>query len=71
MKTKIERRTAQGYKLRVYLDAIRDLKALSDAQWLESIISSGRAYESKEVFLHYLEQCALNETEKYFGMKIA
>jgi len=65
------RRTQKGYKLRVYMDAIKDAKATTDEQWIDQWATSEGTYVSRVVFLSYLEQCALIEAEKYMAKDAA
>lgn len=62
------RRTVEGYKLRVLIDAIKDVKAMSDAQWLAQWVSHAvpsDRYITRSMWLSYLEACALMEAEKF------
>jgi hypothetical protein len=61
MRNKIDRRTSAGYKLRVYMDAIKEVKAMTDDMWMNSQILSDSRYMPKDVWIAYLEGCALAE----------
>jgi len=61
------RRTPRGYKLRVYMDAIKEVKFTTDEVWLDQWIKLGgnSPFVSRAGWKYYLEQCALVEAEKY------
>ena len=63
------RRTERGYRLRVYLDALRDAKNTSDAQWVENWISGSpnSPFLPRMAWIGYLEQCIIAESSNYFG----
>lgn len=62
----MERRTTEGYKLRVYIDAIKDVKSMSKAQWIESQAASEASgpYVTQDMWIAYLEHCAIQEAER-------
>lgn len=59
------RRTQDGYRLRVYIDAIKDAKAMTDGEWIEQWSKSGGSekYISRSMWISYLEHCALQAAE--------
>lgn len=65
------RRTAGGYKLRVYIDAIKEVKSMTDQQWLGQWVAewvnrrSNAQYIPRLMWLSYLESCALIEAEQF------
>lgn len=62
-----DRRTKEGYKLRVYMDQIKEIKAMSDAEWVDQWVKyAGKddVYVNRLSWLGYLEGCALKEAEK-------
>ena len=61
----MERRTREGYRLRIYIDAIKAVKAMTDAQWVDtqSQRESCGPYMTRLMWLRYLESCALTEAE--------
>jgi hypothetical protein len=60
---KQDRRTKQGCRLRVYLDAIKQAKAMTQDEWVQNWISSGNRWMPKDQWISYLETCALKEAE--------
>lgn len=68
-----ERRTQEGYKLRVYFDAIKEAKAMSDEEWTNAwaVSGSNAPYMPKSVWIAYLESCAMKEAEKLVGREAA
>lgn len=68
----MNRRTDKGYKLRVYLDAIKDVIATSDEEWLNKwIYGQGGPYISKADFIAYLEACVVVEAEQFLNRMAA
>jgi len=67
----MNRRTKRGYKLRIYLDALKDAKNTSDEQWLQNWITSGGQWMPRMAWIAYLEQCVIAETELYFSLEAA
>lgn len=67
------RRTQKGYRLRVYIDAIRDAKMTSDTDWIDQWANSPTwaPYLTKEAWVHYLEECMTKEAEVYFRLEAA
>jgi len=61
-----ERRTKEGYKLRVYVDAIREAKAITDQEWIENWSKQigDQVYMPRMDWIYYLEQCAILEATK-------
>lgn len=61
-----DRRTKEGYKLRVYMDQIREVKSMSDERWIEEFVKYNKdgPYVPRLAWLAYLEECALIEAEK-------
>ena len=67
-----DKRTTEGYKLRVYMDAIKDAKAITDDQWVAQWIKSVDAqWIPKSNWIAYLEQCAIGELEKIYRREAA
>ena len=68
MKTKMQdRRKPENYKLRVYMDAMQDAKAMTDEQWLDAWIKNADTnspYVFREQFIAYIDQCILGEVTK-------
>jgi hypothetical protein len=62
----MERRTTEGYKLRIYIDAIKAVKSMSDAEWIETQAACGSSglYMTRLQWLAYLEGCAIQEAER-------
>lgn len=61
---KKERREARMYKLRVYMDAIKDASATSEYQWAKEWARNANAdnvFVSRRDWIGYLERCALAE----------
>lgn len=69
----MDRRTKKGYKLRVYIDAIRQIKAMSVEQWtdMQASFPSEESYVSKDMWLSYLEGCAILEAEQLIRTEAA
>jgi hypothetical protein len=69
----MDRRTKEGYKLRIYIDQIRLIKAMSVDQWvdLQASFPSTERYVSKDMWLSYLEGCAILEAEKLIKTEAA
>lgn len=67
------RRTVEGYKLRVYIDAIKDVKAMTDQEWLDqwAISANDSPYLTRTMWISYLESCALIEAEKFATLEAA
>jgi hypothetical protein len=63
MKRMNDRRTSAGWKLRIYMDAIRDAKAMTDDAWIDMQVYSDARYLPRDVWISYLEGCALREAE--------
>lgn len=68
-----ERRTSAGYKLRVYIDAIKDAEAMTDSVWEDQwALSNGSTpYIPRQVWITYLKDCALVEAGRYVGSEAA
>jgi hypothetical protein len=68
-----DRRTPQGYKLRVYLDQIAKVKSMTNEEWLEGWIQGGgdAPYVTKTYWIFYLEQCAMKEAYDFLEKKVA
>jgi hypothetical protein len=59
-----DRRTKEGYKLRVYMDQIKAVKAMTDEEWVDQWAKySGLndTYVTRISWISYLEQCVMNE----------
>ena len=69
----MERRTKEGIKLRVYIDAIRRVKAMTVDEWTteQSKVVSEERYVSKDMWLSYLEGCAILEAEQLIRLEAA
>ena len=69
----MEKRTKEGYKLRIYIDAIKEVKSMSDATWIEIQASqaSESPYMTRAMWLAYLEGCAIQEAERMIPMQEA
>lgn len=69
----IERRTKAGYKLRVYIDAIADVEAMSDEQWADqwALANLDAPYVPRASWIAYLKDCALKEAGRYIGSEAA
>lgn len=69
----LNRRTKEGYKLRVYMDQIKEVRAMTEAQWIEQWITGGQdmAYISRIKWIGYLEQCALKEANSMLDQGLA
>jgi len=67
------RRTKEGYRLRIYIDAIKAVKAMSEAEWVEmqSKHASIDRYLSRGEWLAYLESCAIQEADKFLRLEAA
>lgn len=61
-----DRRTKEGYKLRVYIDEIKHVKAMTKEEWVAQWLScpTSEVYLSQDVWISYLERCAMIEAEK-------
>jgi hypothetical protein len=66
----MERRTTDGYKLRVYIDQIKEVRSMSDAEWVDSqaTTASSGPYLTRLMWLSYLERCAIQEAENMLPM---
>ena len=62
----IDRRTKEGYRLRIYMDQIKQVKAMTDEEWVNNwvIYPISDIYFTRNSWLQYLESCALIEAEK-------
>ena len=58
-----DRRDPRRYKLRVYLDAMEDMKLVTDEQWsdVQAMRPLDVPYMTKEHWVAYLTRCALEE----------
>lgn len=67
----MDKKTEKGYKLRVYLDAIKDLDATSDMEWLSGWICNGQGgpYISRKSFRAYLEAYVVIEAKNLLKRK--
>lgn len=67
------RRTTEGYKLRVYMDAIKDAKATTDAEWIEAWANNPihSQYVPRIVWIGYLERCAIQEADRFLRLEAA
>ena len=52
------------YKFNVYLTAIKEVEALTEQQWMDNQVSNQDGYVSKDVWISYLKDCALDEVSK-------
>lgn len=70
---KKNRRTTEGYRLRVYIDAIHDAKAMTDEEWIEAWATNPAhcRYVPRNVWIAYLEQCAIREAEAFMRLEAA
>ena len=68
-----ERRTLEGYRLRVYIDAIKEANAMTNAEWIEAWSKQPKhlIYIPKSIWINYLEQCAMKEAEKFLEGRAA
>ena len=57
----MNRRTPEGFRLRVLIDAIADARATTDAKWLESWIPSGMPWMSRQTWIDTLERMVVAE----------
>lgn len=67
MKRLNDRRTAEGYKLRVYMDALKDVRSMTNEVWLNQWVANAAAdtdWISRDQWMNYLTTCILVETEK-------
>lgn len=58
------RRKPENYKLRVYMDAIKDAHAMTDEQWIDAWITGASTecvFISRSAWIQYLNNCVLNE----------
>ncbi len=62
---KKERRTKEAYKLRIYIDAIKTVKAMSDDEWIRqwAVSDSQDRYRSRSEWLGVLEGWAIMEAD--------
>ena len=67
----IDRRTKEGYKLRVLIDAHKKAVATSQDEWVREWINGPKdaPYQTLMGWVCYLEQCVVKESEVYFGRK--
>lgn len=58
-----DRRTKEGYRLRVYIDAIKEAKAMTEAEWVDGWIRGPKdaPYTPLSTWIIYLEQCVIAE----------
>jgi hypothetical protein len=68
-----ERRTLEGYRLRIYIDAIKEAKTMTNAEWVEawSKRPEHETYIPRLVWIDYLEQCAMIEADKLAESRVA
>jgi enoyl reductase-like protein len=64
----IDRRRPEAYRLRVYIDAIKEVESMTDAAWLDryvqaALINRNAAWFPRFAWLEYLKACALRESE--------
>jgi hypothetical protein len=66
-----ERRKKEGYKLRIYIDAIKDARATTESQWMEDWARNDCKdhYITKSMWISYLEECALQEAKVFFRLE--
>lgn len=61
-----DRRTLRGWKLRTYIDALKDAQSMTDAQWMEAWVASCTAdsvYIPRTTWIAILQTWALHEAE--------
>ena len=69
-----DRRTSAGYKLRVYIDQIKLVQAMTDEQWVDEWVrtcTTESRFLLRDTWVHYLERCALEEAETMISQKEA
>jgi len=62
------RRTPEGYKLRVYMDELSEVKSMSDDQWMTKWVkhvTKDSVYVNKACWISYLENCIINEVGQF------
>lgn len=60
----MDRRTKEGYKLRVYMDQIETVKAMTDAEWVDQWAKHAKPdtpYMTRLEWIKYLEGCVMTE----------
>lgn len=65
--SRTERRRTTAYKLRNYLDAIKQAEAMTDAEWLDNWVRSAGPQTNwipRSQWLDYLRGCAILESER-------
>lgn len=63
----MNRRRPEAFKLRVYMDAIKDARNTTDKDWMDRWVAGCNAetqWISRATWISYLEQCALWEADK-------
>lgn len=62
----IERRTKEGYKLRVHVDALRDVQNTTEEQWLQNWIlgPDDSPFLPRSIWIAYLSLCIGVESVK-------
>lgn len=66
-----ERRRTEAYKLRLYIDLIKETKAMTIDAWIASQVNSNQPYMSKEQWISYLQECANSEALKLASVVLA
>lgn len=59
-----DRRTKEGYRLRIYMDQIKEIKAMSDSEWVDQWVkysTKDDVYVSRLSWIVYLEDCVMIE----------
>jgi len=68
----MNKRTKQGYKLRIYIDALHQAKNTSPEKWIQEWISGPSVpYLSQSTWIAYLERCIVTESQTFMRKKAA
>ena len=68
------RRTKEGYRLRVYMDEIKALKAMTNAEWNDRWVASATKdslYTTRESMICYLEASVMSEVNSLLRKEAA
>jgi hypothetical protein len=68
-----EKRTKEGYRLRVYIDALNDARTMTNEEWIGQWANDPEwdAYVPLDTWVAYLEKCIVKESEVFFRKEAA
>lgn len=67
----MDRRTKEGYRLRIYLEAIKTAELITDEQWIALEATNEGRFVSRLQWISHLKQCALSEAESLMVSQVS